>query len=69
MLNSVENYERAGEQAAVARNQRDESRAEHWQTFFKRMRANESEADKGIASEKFEAAYKRHRQLPTVGLP
>ena len=62
MLNRPENYSEAGRKAAEARNQRDESRAQHWSLHYRRMRAAEAEqADKMEAMRLFDTAYKDAR--------
>lgn len=64
MLNCPESYAEAGRKAAEARNQRDESRAQHWARYFSAMRALEQGDDRDEARRLYDAAYTEARTLP-----
>jgi hypothetical protein len=59
MLNSREEYERAGKLASVARSNGDEALARHWSEWVRKAIALERGDDKVIARQLFDAAYKQ----------
>jgi hypothetical protein len=64
MLNRREAYTEAGRKTAEARNQRDESRAQHWARHFRSMRALEQGTDRLEAGRLYDTAYTEARTLP-----
>lgn len=57
MLNTEHSYFEAGYQCARARLQRDESRAQHWKSWFSSAYALESDSDKPYARSLFDKGY------------
>ena len=63
MLNTEANYTEAGRKSAEARNQRDESRAQHWARYFQGMRNLERPDDRKKAEALYRAAYSEARRV------
>jgi hypothetical protein len=61
MLNHPDTYTEAGREAARARNERDEARAQHWAEHYRKNREFENEADRHAAARLFQAAYTKAR--------
>jgi hypothetical protein len=57
MINIEHAYFEAGYKCAQARLQRDESRAQHWKSWFSRAYALESETDKPYVRKLFDQGY------------
>ena len=58
MINSIETYAEAGHKSAVAMIQGDYSRSAFERNWYRDARKLESQGDKKLADEAFQAAYK-----------
>ncbi len=63
MLNTEHAYIEAGYKCAQARLQRDESRAQHWKSWFSRAYALEQPEDKPYARSLFDRGYAEAQPL------
>ena len=67
MFNNIDAYTEAGEKCALARYQKDESRAAGWRESFGAMLAYEKGDDRKAAQFAFDSAYRTymttHRRL------
>jgi len=65
MFNRIEAYSEAGTKAAVAINQHDAARAEHWRRYFRDMMLCESVDgdDRKLARQAFDSAYTAARNV------
>lgn len=65
MINNPDSYTEAGRKSAQARNQRDEARAQHWASYFRRMQTSEAtQADRDEARRLYDTAYTEARTMP-----
>lgn len=62
MLNPEANYTEAGRKGAQARNERDESRAQHWARYYQGMRNLERSEDRAKAAALYQAGYSEARR-------
>jgi hypothetical protein len=63
MLNPIEFYSDLGRKAGIARNQRDEARAQSHADHFRRAKALEVDDDKVTADEAYRQAYREVRAI------
>jgi hypothetical protein len=69
MLNPIEEYRRAGRAAAIAKNQGDEARANHWAQWARKAYWLESAGDdRDAAQTAFDDAYRESRKVPKPSL-
>lgn len=61
MINPIETYAHAGKSAAIARNQRDEARANHWAHWARKAYWLEQGDDRKAAQAAFDSAYRETR--------
>jgi hypothetical protein len=66
IMNPLPAYSEAGEKAALAVNQRDESRARHWREHFQAMLRLEDAGYRPQARLAYETAYKAARNIPVA---
>lgn len=63
MLNALSAYTEAGQQAARARNERDEARADFHARWFRAARALERGEDRQAATDAYTTAYRETRKV------
>ena len=66
MLNTLEFYFDIGKKVAVARNERDESRALFEMDYLRRALGCEKREDRPAARAAYDAGFKEYRNIPTV---
>jgi len=66
MLNNLEFYFDIGKKVAVARNERDESRAIFEMDYLRRALGVDKREDKPAARAAYDAGFKAFRNTPTV---
>lgn len=64
MFAAIEHYEDAGRGAAIARNQNDEGRYQHYRGWWAKARAYETDADRALADEAYDRGWKEKRHVP-----
>jgi hypothetical protein len=66
MLNTLDFYFDIGKKVAVARNERDESRAIFEMDYLRRALGVEKREDKPAARAAYDAGFKEYRNVPRV---
>lgn len=65
MFAAIEHYEDAGRGAAIARNQNDEGRYQHYRRWYRQARAYETDIDQALADEAYDRGWKEKRNVPS----